>query len=80
MAFPNFGHELPRARTVLRRYEPDANGWTSYGYGSVTRDGRQIVPDAGAVLTDFDSGECDPDTRTRRPPPERPDLRIRKAN
>jgi len=71
MIFPNFAHELPRARAVLWRYEPDANGWAAYGMGTVSADGRQIVPDPGVVITDFYSAECDPTTRTRQPPPAR---------
>jgi hypothetical protein len=72
MVFPNFAHELPKARAVLWRYEPDANGWTSYGMGTVSADGRQVIPDPGAVITDFASAECEPATRTRQPPPTRP--------
>lgn len=72
MIFPNFAHELPRARAILWRYEPDANGWAPHGTGTVSSDGRQVVPDAGVVITDFASAECDPATRTRQPPPERP--------
>jgi hypothetical protein len=71
MVFPNFQHELPKARATLWRYEPDANGWAPYGMGSVSADGRQIVPDPGVVITDFASAECDPQTRTRQPPPAR---------
>lgn len=71
LVYPNFHNDLPRARAMLWRYEPDANGWTSYGIGTVSADGRQIVPDADAVVTDFGSAECEPGTRTRQPPPER---------
>lgn len=71
LVFPNFKRELPRARAMLWRYEPDANGWTTYGQGKVSADGRQVIPEPGAVITDFSSAECDPATRTRQPPPER---------
>jgi hypothetical protein len=30
------------------------------------KDGRQVKPEAGAVVADFSSAECDPKTRTRR--------------
>jgi hypothetical protein len=75
MVFPNVENELPKARATLWRYEPDANGWAPYGMGTVSSDGRQIIPDAGVVITDFASAECQPETRTRQRPPERPDLR-----
>ncbi|MDH2352295.1 carboxypeptidase-like regulatory domain-containing protein [Bradyrhizobium sp. SSUT112] len=71
LVFPNFDKELPKARATLWRYEPDGNGWAPYGQGTVSSDGRQIIPDAGVVLTDFSSAECDPATRTRQPPPSR---------
>ncbi|MGY3149342.1 hypothetical protein ACVWYQ_006341 [Bradyrhizobium sp. USDA 3397] len=71
LVFPNFDKELPKARATLWRYEPDGNGWAPYGQGTVSSDGRQVIPDAGVVLTDFSSAECDPATRTRQPPPER---------
>jgi hypothetical protein len=70
-------NEPPKARANLWRYEPDGNGWASYGMGTVSADGRQIIRDAGVVITDFASAECQVETRTRQRPPERPDLRQR---
>jgi hypothetical protein len=75
MVFPNVEKELPKARATLWRYEPDGNGWAPYGMGTVSADGRQIIPDAGVVITDFGSAECEPGKRTRQPPLQRPDLR-----
>jgi hypothetical protein len=77
MVFPNIDKELPKARAVLWRYEPDDRGWTPYGMGKVSADGRQIIPDPGVVITDFASAECEPGKRTRQPPIERPDPRRR---
>jgi hypothetical protein len=74
MVFPNIDKELPKARAVLWRYEPDARGWTPYGMGTVSADARQIIPDPGVVITDFASAECEPGKRTRQPPLERPNL------
>lgn len=75
MVFPNVENELPKARATLWRYEPDGNGWAPYGMGTVSADGRQIIPDAGVVITDFGSAECEPGTRTRQPPPQRVEVR-----
>lgn len=75
MVFPNVEKELPKARATLWRYEPDANGWAPYGMGTVSADARQIVPDAGVVITDFASAECEPGKRTRQPPLRRPEPR-----
>jgi hypothetical protein len=75
MVFPNVDKELPKARATLWRYEPDGNGWAPYGMGTVSADGRQIIPDTGVVITDFGSAECEPAKRTRQPPLKRPDMR-----
>ena len=75
MRYPNWGEELPRARATFWRYEPDANGWAPHGMGTVSADGRQVVPDAGVEIYDFGSAECDPATRSHMDPPTRPDLR-----
>jgi hypothetical protein len=75
MVFPNFDKELPEARATLWRYEPDGNGWAPYGMGTVSADGRQVLPDPGVVITDFASAECEPTKRTRQPPIQRPELR-----
>lgn len=74
MVFPNFAHELAKARAVLWRYEPDANGWAPYGMGKVSADGRQVVPEPGVVITDFWSAECESGKGTRQAPPKRPAL------
>lgn len=75
LRFPNWGEELPRARATFWRYEPDANGWAPHGMGTVSADGRQVVPEAGVEIYDLGSAECDPATRSHMDPPTRPDLR-----
>ena len=45
VVYPNYGKELPKARGVFWRYEPDGLGWSPYGLGTVTADGSQVVPD-----------------------------------
>ncbi|WP_456726759.1 RHS repeat-associated core domain-containing protein [Bradyrhizobium sp. USDA 3397] len=45
VVYPNYGRELPKARGVFWRYEPDGLGWSAYGAGSVSADGQQVVPD-----------------------------------
>ena len=68
---PNSGKRGPKARVQFFRYEPDAEGWRGYGGGSVSSDGKTILPDAATVLTDFASAECDPKTRSRPGPAQR---------
>lgn len=79
MRYPNWGKELPRARATFWRYEPDANGWAPHGLGTVSADGRQVVPDAEVELHDLGSAECDPSTRSHMDPPVRADLRRQRA-
>jgi len=62
--YPNIHHQMPRARENLLRFEPDVNGWTSYGFGTVSDDLTQVVPAQSAYITDFGSAECDPLTRS----------------
>lgn len=45
VVYPNYGHELPKARGTFWRYQPDGPGWSPYGMGTVQADGRQVVPD-----------------------------------
>lgn len=47
VVYPNYYHELPRARGTFWRYEPDGLGWSPYGTGAVTADAAQVVPDEG---------------------------------
>jgi len=63
--YPNVTKQLPGARVRFWRYEPDANGWRVYGVGRVTANGSQIEPDRNTIITDFDSAECDPNTRSK---------------
>ena len=73
--YPNTFHELPGARATVWRYEPDEYGWNPYGTGVVSKDGSQIIPDRGVVVTDFGSAECAPSTRSHQNVPKRIDLR-----
>jgi hypothetical protein len=53
VVYPNYGHQLPSARETFLRYDPYGVGWRSYGAGTVSADGKQIVPDAGARIYDL---------------------------
>ncbi|SES47801.1 RHS repeat-associated core domain-containing protein [Actinokineospora terrae] len=45
IVYPNYTKEPPGTRTQFWNYDPDGQGWHIYGYGTVSPDGRQIVPD-----------------------------------
>lgn len=49
IVYPNMTHEQPGQTADFAVYDP-ADGWTWYGNGHVTADGRQITPDAGVGL------------------------------
>lgn len=50
VVYPNYNKELPKARGLFWRYEPDSLGWSPYGMGTVTADGSQMVPDPGTRI------------------------------
>lgn len=53
LIYPNFIGSQPGARIDFWNYDPTGKGWYVYGKGTVTPDGKQIVPDPGVVLYEF---------------------------
>lgn len=51
--YPNFTKDPPGARITFWNYDPTERGWYIYGQGTVTRDGRQVIPDPGVVVYEF---------------------------
>jgi RHS repeat-associated protein len=51
--YPNYHHELPKARLAFWRYDPFQDGWAIYGQGKVSADGRQVIPDPGTRIYDL---------------------------
>lgn len=43
--YPNFEGLSPGTRVNFWNYDPAASGWTLYGHGTVTPDGKQVTPD-----------------------------------
>ncbi len=63
--YPNYTNERPGSRIDFWNYDPADKGWYVYGKGTVTSDGRQVVPDPGVVIYEFsgvmiNSGESPP--------------------
>lgn len=50
--YPNRQKLAPGTRAQFWHYEPDEN-WYVYGYGTVTRDGRSLVPSKDTHVEDF---------------------------
>ena len=51
--YPNHTNEAPGTRVSFWHYDPKAKGWHDYGKGTVTRDGKQIMPDPGVRVYGF---------------------------
>jgi RHS repeat-associated protein len=67
--YPNYLHQPPGARAEFWDYDPEDKGWYVYGYGTVSADGKQVVPDPGVRVYEF-SGAMINDGNT--PPPNGP--------
>lgn len=48
--FPNSLNQPPGTRVEFWNYDSTAAGWAWYGYGTVTPDGRKVIPDPGVEL------------------------------
>jgi RHS repeat-associated protein len=46
LVYPNYTHAAAGTVMDFWHYDPAGRGWYVYGHGTVTRDGKQVVPDA----------------------------------
>jgi RHS repeat-associated protein len=53
IVYPNWTHLPPGQRVDFWNYDPDDRGWYVYGHGSVTSDGKQVMPDPGVKVWEF---------------------------
>ena len=53
LIYPNYTNQPAGARIDFWNYDAEDKGWYVYGRGTVTPNGRQIVPDPGVVLYEF---------------------------
>jgi RHS repeat-associated protein len=51
--YPNWGHLHPGQRVDFWNYDPADKGWYVYGKGSVSSDGKQVVPDPDVRVWEF---------------------------
>ncbi|MGW2722394.1 RHS repeat-associated core domain-containing protein [Streptomyces sp. NPDC001492] len=51
--YPNYTDEAPGSRVDFLAYDPAGKGWHTYGHGTVTRDGKQVVPDKKTKIWAF---------------------------
>lgn len=53
LIYPNYNNSRPGARINFWNFDPTGRGWYVYGQGTVTPNGKQIVPDPGVVIYEF---------------------------
>ncbi|MBI4490137.1 MAG: Ig-like domain-containing protein, partial [Deltaproteobacteria bacterium] len=75
--YPNYVGELPGARFNFWQYEPTLKGWHIYGQGTVSEDGKQIVPDPGVSIYEFYAPMIN--SGGNSPPPKGPKCRDSKS-
>jgi len=51
--YPNFTNDPPGSRINFWNYDPTEKGWYIYGQGTVSSNGKQVIPDPGVVLYEF---------------------------
>ena len=71
LIYPNFMNATPGTRIDFYNYDATEKGWYVYGRGTVTPNGRQIVPDAGVVLYELSGAMvANPNNAPPEGPPE----------
>jgi RHS repeat-associated protein len=53
IVYPNWGHLPPGQRVEFWNYDPTDRGWYIYGEGSVSKDGKQVIPDPNVRVWEF---------------------------
>lgn len=70
LIYPNFTNQRPGTRIDFWNYDAEEKGWYVYGQGTVTPNGRQIIPDAGVTLYEFSGAMV---SNPSNAPPEGPE-------
>jgi len=53
--YPNAYNDLPGTRYEFWHYDPRYKGWYVYGLGTVMENGKEIIPDPGVSVYDFNA-------------------------
>lgn len=53
IVYPNYPHAKPGTRMTFWDYDAAKRGWFEYGQGTVTADGKQVMPDANVRIYEF---------------------------
>jgi YD repeat-containing protein len=51
--YPNWRHATPGTAFDFWNYDPQGKGWYVYGEGTVSKDGKSVVPDPGVEIYEF---------------------------
>lgn len=71
LIYPNFMNAAPGTRIDFYNYDATEKGWYVYGRGTVTPEGKRIVPDAGVVLYELSGAMvANPNNAPPEGPPE----------
>ncbi|HET9712240.1 MAG TPA: DUF6531 domain-containing protein, partial [Pyrinomonadaceae bacterium] len=70
LIYPNYTNQPAGARIDFWNYDAEDKGWYVYGRGTVTPNGKQIIPDAGVVLYEFTGAMV---SNPNNAPPEGPE-------
>jgi len=70
--YPNFTNDPPGSRINFWNYDPTEKGWYIYGQGTVSANGKQVIPDPGVVLYEFSglmdqTGNPQPADKAKKP-------------
>jgi RHS repeat-associated protein len=70
LIYPNFTHSPSGTRMNFWNYDAAGKGWYVYGQGSVTADGKQIMPDPSVAIYEFSGAMvASPSTAPSNGPP-----------
>ena len=64
--YPNYSNAPPGTRAIFSDYDAKERDWFPYGSGTVSSDGKQVVPDPGVA---FYTAMASSFSRSARPPP-----------
>lgn len=53
VVYPNYVGATPGTRVTFWNYDPTGDGWQVYGQGTVSEDGKQVLPDSDVVQRDL---------------------------
>ncbi len=70
--YPNYQGSPPGSRIYFWRYDPEERGWYIYGQGTVSANGKQVVPDPGLSIYEFGGIMTSEEAQDRSPNPSPP--------